>query len=213
MKIGIMFVGLCRPTTEDCISNIRLLKDSFKDYDCDTYLTDYNSDSSRELSKYVDNLILIKRESDEFIKNLFPNVECINAKNDLCSQVNIWRLRRKIRNTLSYIESTGIKYDFLVYSRPCLCIKVDTKKVLNKGWYTAPNLGDDYIDDRFGVAEPHIMKSVWWYSQEHELANIRRYKNNEAFTKSICFDNDIKMNSFRAEIFLPRKEDVGQDRS
>ncbi len=73
MKIAMMFIGLCRPKVEDCIDNIETLKSKFCLHDVDTYLTEYNTSSSRILAEHVDNLILTKRESDEFINGLFPS--------------------------------------------------------------------------------------------------------------------------------------------
>ncbi len=118
-------------------------------------------------------------------------------------------MRRKINYTMKFIENTGIKYDYLIYSRPCTKIVLDADDWIYKGLggdcYNTIRAEIEWIDDRFAMARPDIMKKVWGYENESELADFDGINDDESFVRHMCNKNKIKVRMCTAYVGL-RKE-------
>lgn len=173
MNVACLIRGPIRPNCESVIKNIQIFLESFKNYNInlDLYLCtwkDYSNDFA-EIKRQFSNIKIVSASltQEPFFYSKNYNFNPINCyKQYVLAKYSI--------NTVSSIK----EYDFIIHSRTDMQIKIEPTQWFNDGYYTTihtvqdPYNNSPFTNDQFSVAQPSIMKKVWFYQQEAELLNL-----------------------------------------
>lgn len=187
-KVAIIVRGPIRPDIDTVIKNIRLLKKSFLEFEVDVYLMAWNSIETSDfiIAKEVDNIILIKEPTTEFISEKLTTRTKQNSLFDRNYKA-FWSVRTAIR----IIRDTQINYDWIVLTRTDLEISIrNANKWMNDSLYTMPKQENYVINDQFGIAKPEVMYKAWDYIDLPTLNQLY----GQSFNPEECLKKIMELN-------------------
>lgn len=194
MKVVIIIAGSCRPRNERCVENIEILKKCFSGIDFETVYVSHNSGPSTYIKNncQIDNLILLKDRSEEYIWSQFPKVMGRNAKKGWYSQPNIYKYRQKIKVAIDFVKETIPDCTHICLTRPCLRVEIDPRSA-NDDSYNVIHFGIPYVDDTFGFSTKEIFYKMWDYGDRSILQNYKSVDSDEELVRLIANKYDIKV--------------------
>ena len=192
MKILIWHRGPVRPSSENCIQNMKLLKSDFEtDFEIEELISAYTHPLANEvfINYKVNYFLLMDAPSDLFIKSIIP-------KSHVPSGAEMHRVFKQYytNKIISEFIFNLKKYDFVIMSRmdTKFSIKSNFKDWFNYGKYTTIHVKTDgWTNDQFGIAEPEIMKKAW----DYKTIEILKEFINKAHKAEDILDQIIEMNN------------------
>ncbi len=207
MKILIWNRGPVRIPVDECLENMKLIKDSFGlEHKVDQLVYTFKNDLSGELREHIglnqSYFFEIPTISEEFIYSHVKNVKQLGNGVGIS---NVFKQFYTNKAASELIYNISESYDFIVMTRldTAVSIKSNSELWLNKGFYT--NIGvkkdknkitreyneNSFTGDQFGIADAELMKRAWDYK---DIETFTRFAENSYRAEDIL-DQIIEMNN------------------